>query len=102
MIIRVTLIRRDSEQWHIVDNAPMLSQLIWIQKVVLHFLDEEDLVEEQNVSLVAVGTIVCDSHISDRHVRQRRKIRMETGDRNIGAVDSHDMGMRSESAGISM
>ena len=60
------------------------------------------MVEKQDVSLIAVGTIVCNAHISDRHIRQRRKIRMETGDRDIGAVDSHDMGIRSESAGISM
>ena len=102
MIIRVTLIRRNSEQWHIIHHAPMLPQLVWIQKVVLHLLYKENLIEEQDVGLVAVGTIVCDGHISDCHIRQRRKIRMETGDRNIGAVDSHDMGIRSKSAGISM
>jgi hypothetical protein len=60
------------------------------------------LVEKQDVSLIAVGTIVCNAHISDRHIRQRRKIRMETGDGNIGAVNSYNMGVQSKRAGIRM
>ena len=39
MIIGVTMVWMDPEQWHIIDNAPMLLQLVRIQEVMLHFLD---------------------------------------------------------------
>lgn len=68
MVIGMTIAGMNSNEWHIIDDAPMLSQLIWVQEVVFHFLDKEDLVEKQDVGLVAVGAIVCNSHISDRHI----------------------------------
>ena len=46
MVIGMAMIGMDSNEWHIIDDAPMLSQLIRVQEVVLHFLDKEDLVEK--------------------------------------------------------
>ena len=46
MVIGMTMIGMDSNEWHIIYDAPMLSQLIRIQEVMLHFLDKEDLVEK--------------------------------------------------------
>jgi hypothetical protein len=68
MVIGMTMIGMNSDEWHIIHDAPMLSQLIWIQQMMLHFLDKEDLVEKQDVGLVAVGAIVCNGHISNRNI----------------------------------
>ncbi len=37
--------------------------------MMLHFLDKEDLVEKQDVGLVAVGAIVCNGHITPEELR---------------------------------
>ena len=64
MIIWMTIVGMNLEQWHIIYNAPLLLQLVRVQEeVMLHFLDKENLVEKQDVSLVAVGAIVCNGHI---------------------------------------
>ena len=81
-------------------------QLVRVQEVMLHFLDKENLVEKQDVSLVAVGAIVCNRHIGNRHIRQGGKIRMETQNGNRRQkhqnCELYDMGIRSKSASIDM
>ena len=68
MVIGMTMVGMDSNEWYIIYDAPMLSQLIRIQEVMFHFLDKEDLVEKQDVGLVAVGAVVGNGHISDGNI----------------------------------
>ena len=46
MVIGMTMVGMDSNEWHIIYDAPMPAQLIRIQEVMLHFLYKEDLVEK--------------------------------------------------------
>ena len=102
VIIGMTVLGMNAEQRHIIYNAPMLSKLVRVQEMVFHLLDEQDLIEEKNVGLISVRTIICNSDISNRNIRQGREIRMETGNGHVRAVNSYNMCIGAESTGIRM
>jgi hypothetical protein len=102
VVIGMTVLGMNAKQRHIIYDAPMLSKLVRIQEMVFHLLDEQDLIEEKNVGLISVRTIICNSDISDRDIRQGGEIRMETGNGHVRAVNAYDMCIGAESTSIRM
>ena len=102
MVVGMTILGMNAKQRHIIYDAPMLSKLVRIQEMVLHLLDEQDLIEEKDVGLVSVWTIIGNSDIGNRNIGQRGKIRMETGDGYVRTVNSYDMCISAESTGVRM
>jgi len=70
VIVGMTMLWVNAEQWHIIDDAPMLTKLVRVQEVVFHLLDEQDLIEEKDVGLISVRTIISDSNIGNRDIGQ--------------------------------